>query len=89
MKEFIDRSVALGALHKVVHVTPTQCDTVSDCMTLIKDVPTADVVEVVRCKECKHLVFSDCYGECGKAYLGIVQPYDFCSRGERRESNER
>ena len=44
-----------------------------------------DVVEVVRCRDCRHITFSDCYGECGKGYLGIVQPNDFCSRGERKE----
>lgn len=39
---------------------------------------------VVHCKDCKHLMFSDCYGECGAARMGIVSPYDFCSYGERK-----
>lgn len=43
---------------------------------------------VVRCKECKHLMFSDCYGECGKGHMGIVRPYDFCSYGERRTNEQ-
>ena len=47
--------------------------------------PTIDAVPVVRCRECKYLMFSDCYGECGKGYMGIVSPDDFCSRGERKE----
>ena len=51
----------------------------------IADAPTVDAVEVVRCFECKHLMFSDCYGECGKGHMGIVSPYDFCSYGERKE----
>ena len=42
-------------------------------------------VEVVRCRECKHLMLSDCYGECGKGHMGVVRPDDFCSRGERNE----
>ena len=41
---------------------------------------------VVHCKECKHLMFSDCYGECGKGYMGIVSPCDFCSHGERKDN---
>jgi hypothetical protein len=45
----------------------------------------ANLVEVVRCKDCKHLMFSDCYGECSRAYLGIVSPNDYCSHGERKE----
>ena len=41
---------------------------------------------VVHCKECKHLMFSDCYGECGAARMGIVRPDDFCSYGERKNN---
>ena len=36
---------------------------------------------VVHCKDCKHVMFSDCYGECGAARMGIVGPDDFCSYG--------
>ena len=39
---------------------------------------------VVHCKDCKHVMFSDCYGECGAARMGIVSPDDFCSYGEMR-----
>lgn len=39
---------------------------------------------VVHCKDCTHLMFSDCYGECGAARMGIVSPDYFCSYGERR-----
>ena len=42
-----------------------------------------DVVPVVRCKDCKHLIFSDFYGECSK-YVKVVLPNDYCSYGERR-----
>ena len=52
---------------------------------LLEDTPTADVVEVVRCKDCKNLMFSDFYGECSKGYMGIVSPDDYCSRGERKD----
>lgn len=38
----------------------------------------------VYCKDCKHLMFSDCYAECGKAYKGIVSIDDFCDKGELR-----
>ena len=46
--------------------------------------PTADVVEVVRCKDCKYFMFSDCYGECNR-FLKIISPIGFCSCGERKE----
>ena len=51
----------------------------------VDEQPTIDAVPVVRCRECKHLMFSDCYGECGKGHMGVVRPDDFCSRGERKE----
>ena len=56
-----------------------------DVIRSIKNAPTINDVEVVRCSDCKHLMFSDCYGECGKGYMGFVRPDDFCSRGERKE----
>ena len=51
-------------------------------------------VEVVRCKDCKHLKYGyQCYNPLGMnlnndgdAYV-IVAEDDFCSCGERREEN--
>lgn len=40
--------------------------------------------EIVFCKDCDYLEYSDCYGECGRGYLGVVKPYDYCSRGKQR-----
>lgn len=40
--------------------------------------------EEVKCKDCKHLMYSDCYGECSQGYKGIVQPDDSCKYGERK-----
>ena len=53
----------------------------------IDNAPTVDVSPVVRCKDCKHLEISGCYGECGKGYLGIVRPDCYCCYGERRADN--
>ena len=33
------------------------------------------------------LEITGCYGECGRGYLGIVRPDDYCSRGRRREKS--
>lgn len=49
---------------------------------------TADVVEVVRCEDCKHFQFSDMfymYGECSRD-IRIVKPDGFCSYGERKDT---
>ena len=59
----------------------------------IWDTPTADVVEVVRCKDCKHLEIinsREVYAKCRMTDLEF-KPFDidtrkhFCSYGERRE----
>ena len=41
-------------------------------------------VDVVRCQDCKYLMFSDHYGECSKGYRGIVSPEDSCEHGEKK-----
>ena len=43
--------------------------------------------ERVCCKDCEWLVFSDCYGECGKGVRGIVRPDDTCCYGVRRRGH--
>ena len=60
----------------------------------LDDVPAADVVEVVRCK--------DCVNNCGEGFVGGTiacglsnlftvgkDPMDFCSYGRRRPDNVR
>ena len=67
---------------------PKQKKGVLMAISKLKEAPAADVVEVVRCKDCKHLMFSDMYGECSQAHMGIVRPDDFCSYGERKDEKE-
>lgn len=62
----------------------------------IKLRPSADVVKVVRCKDCKYLKpFTSQYGagqycECPCSFggQGIKKPDDYCSYGERRDDRE-
>ena len=58
---------------------------------MIEDAPAADVVEVVRCKDCKHGQRNN-YGELRGHYNceydtdgPLKPPRFFCSFGERRE----
>ena len=61
----------------------------------LDDQPTVDAVEVVRCKDCKHLKYGyQCYNPLGislnndgDAYV-LVDAYDFCSCGERKDNGE-
>lgn len=38
----------------------------------------------ITCLNCKHLIFSDMYGECNKQ-LKIVNPRDTCEYAESKE----
>ncbi|CDC05042.1 uncharacterized protein BN578_00574 [[Clostridium] leptum CAG:27] len=61
--------------------------------TLIYSQPTIDAVPVVRCKDCKHSFERSgrkpfgCYLH-GKNGITLHDGDDFCSYGERKESNE-
>lgn len=44
---------------------------------------------MVYCKDCKYLMFSDCYGECAKGIRGIVRPDDTCEYGVRKSVCQR
>ena len=57
--------------------------------------PTADVVEVVRCKDCKHFGKNKEYRTsklqlsfCDKFHHNITRDNDFCSYGVRKEGAE-
>ena len=58
---------------------------------VVEDTPTADVVEVVRCKDCKHSreqdrVFGITDYKCSKHNISCLSPYDFCSYGESSDT---
>ncbi len=60
---------------------------------VIEAEPTADAVEVVRCKDCKHYWknWKDGEPDCGdEVAVCLASPKDdaFCSEGERREDGE-
>ena len=80
--EYISREAALKALF-----APGMCYAPMQ-LQIIKDLPAADVAEVVRCKDCKHRTES---GNCGHprhhGILPSAYPYDFCNYGERRDDD--
>ena len=64
-----------------------------DEATAVENLPAADVVEIVRCKDCKYgeeNCKSPIYGMwckrfgAEKSYLAVL-PTDYCSYGERKE----
>lgn len=78
MKE-IDREVKLSDHWKTAH----------EMANVIKYFPTADVVEVVRCKDCKWYEETDArIGTCLLVERG-AEINGFCSWGERRTDDDR
>ena len=48
--------------------------------------PTADVVEVIRCKDCKHYIANYCTRDIkGRTNMFYMTENDYCSYGERKE----
>ena len=56
-------------------------DALLDCMERISKQDGADVVEVVRCKDCKHFE----QAECPWDELFVINVNDYCSKGQREE----
>lgn len=54
------------------------------CLCMIDDMPTADVVEVVRCKDCKYFAPTVDWYEC-EFHEQLTMPDNYCSFGERRK----
>ena len=81
--EYISREAALTALQDSDLFNTTERQ-----LRAIRELPAADVAEVVRCKDCKNLVNTtinaNCFLICDISAMEIA-PEDFCSHGERRE----
>lgn len=86
MSDYISRQAAIDAIKETqIYVTldygigSFPVISTETALNQIVDLPAADVVEVIRCKDCKH----DSY--CCRS----INPYgrnkmDYCSYGERR-----
>lgn len=82
---YIKREDALDAVLFALVGTGYQ----SNAIYAIRDVPTADVVEVVRCKDCAYYRKETSYclnPHCSSSFYGHrVKENHYCSYGERRE----
>ena len=88
MNDYIKREDAIKAMARGLGIPYTDfIDVAERCMV---DIPTADMVEVVRCKDCK---FYEIYpnganGDCINRIdaFNTFYPNDFCSYGERADT---
>ena len=84
MDKYIKREDALDAVLFALAGTGYQ----SRAITAIRDVPTADVVEVVRCKDCIYRykdIDGDFCCDLDDCYAGDT---GFCHYGKRRTDDE-
>ena len=97
MSRYIDAELAKETMREYLNTEapmPEICKKVMDIAIGAVDLtPTADVAEVVRCKDCK---WWECYedrygiGKCQNPTNGLFSAYsdneDYCSYGERKEN---
>ena len=97
MKEYIEREEVKRQLRIWIKeaeedMAHDMADCFRDCIDLLDDVPAADVVEVVRCEDCKYCVPATADGAeyelCtadNDVFPVSVQKQHFCGRGKRKE----
>lgn len=97
MAEYIAREELLAQLRAMesYNVSPMYRRGYDDCVEAILKAPAADVVPVVRCKDCKWFVDNNGGEWYGCKMFQVVRitpedapkPDDFCSYGERRDGD--
>ena len=83
MADYIDRQKAIEAVTDLTNIFVNNLPVmvyVTDVQDAIYSVPAEDVVEVVRCKDCK---WSHPY-QCAFVRT-YIRKDDYCSRGERKD----
>lgn len=95
MAEYIAREVLLAQLRAMesYNVSPMYRRGYDDCVEAILKAPAADVVPVVRCKDCKWFADNNGGQWYGCQMFQVVRitpedapkPDDFCSYGERKD----
>ena len=83
MPEYVKMADAVRTVLEKPDMTPDEKDGV---VRRLKALPAADVVAVVRCRECQHY---NAGFECLIEGYGIERPADwFCADGERKDGGQ-
>ena len=103
MPEYIEREAVIIAYQKSLHKDTHKTFEASRIhaqehhyiMHILENEPAADVVDVVRCKDCKHRGGDICpmchliwQEDGGYGYTDITMDENYCSYGERKEKSE-
>lgn len=88
MPEHIERNALLADIEKTVIFSgktgqsSLEIRGANKVISRINTAPTADVVEVVRCRNCEHWNNGDCFR------IEMTRADDFCSFGKRKDGIE-
>lgn len=83
MKEYIERAAVIDLITRRYELPEL-------CTHEINSIPAADVVEVVRCKDCKYCDYKSNVIGCACFMGGLLRntkENGYCSFGERRDDN--
>lgn len=90
MAEYIDRkSLGISKCNPDVFKDRAYAEGWNAVIGLIENAPAADVVEVVRCKDCKYYVANYCTRDIrGRTNMFYMSDNDFCSYGAKKDGEE-
>lgn len=87
MAEYIEREAVVNSFLSHVALFVYGSKTVKAILSRINTIPAADVVEVVRCKDCKYWMNGYCMGVPlvgDDASYVATEETDYCSYGEAK-----
>lgn len=86
MPRYIDADKTIEALRRAEALT--RAFGYHNVIETVREMPTADAVEVVRCKDCKWFRIDNNELWCGHTDGMCIEELAFCSDGERRHDAE-
>lgn len=96
MREYIEREEVMKTARDGYHSDfGRSIADLTSLKELLEDTPVADVVKVVRCKDCKHyggITFGNICRRWSAIYSGVkncTKPDDYCSYGERKDGDKK
>lgn len=86
MAEYIDRTEIFKGCSFIIPEKADAALTVQKLLEHINSMPAADVVEVIRCKNCKNSSHHEFFWTCKRGQIEIlVSPDGFCNEGKPRK----
>ena len=87
-KEYIDKEFVINTINELKTKPLPKTIVLEHLQQIIEDISANNIMEVVRCKDCKYRKTEDCAMycecECGEQHTW-ENDNDFCSYGERKD----